>query len=85
MVCNLHFPTDFEIYNFAIEHEKGISEEQTLPVSWQDEKLFLKLPRPGREPMTSCTHKLHYYKQGVSHTPRSAMGRWYYTVMPPNN
>ena len=51
-----------------------ISGEKTLPVSWLDEKLFLLLPRPGREPTTSRTPRLHN-KQGVPHPTCSATGR----------
>ena len=75
MVCNLHFPTgDYLFQNFlefGIEGEKG---EKTLPVSWLYEKLSLLLPRPGREPTTSRTPRLHN-KQEVPHPTRSAIGR----------
>ena len=54
--------------------QKGISVEKTLPVSWLDEKLSLLLPRPGREPTTSRTPRLHN-KQKVPRPTRSAIGR----------
>ena len=75
MVCNLHFPTGNTYFRiFQNLEQKGISGEKTLPDSWLDEKLSLLLPRPGREPMTSRTPRLHN-KQGVALPTHSAIGR----------
>ena len=72
MVCNLHFPTGTTYFRIFLNLEqKGTSGEKTLPVSWLDEKLSLILPRPGREPTTSRTPRLHN-KQGVPRPTRSA-------------
>ena len=78
MVCNLHFPTGTTYFRIFLNLEwKGISEENTLPVSWLDEKLSLLFPRPGREPTTSRTPRLHS-KQGVPRPTRSAIGRRFF-------
>ena len=75
MVCDLHFPTGTTYFRFFLNLEyKDISGEKTLPVSWLDEKLSLLLPRPGREPTTSRTPRLHN-KRGVPHPTHSAIGR----------
>ena len=73
MVCNLHFPRGLRISEFL---EFGIEghfrRENQVPVSWLDEKLSLLLLRPGREPTTSRTPRLHN-KQGVPHPTCSAI------------
>ena len=82
MVCNLNFPTGTTylrfFFEFGIESRRAFQERMRIICIYQSYqfpgwmKNSLLLPRPGREPTTSRTHRLHY-KQGVPHPTCSAI------------
>ena len=49
MVCNLHITTG-TISEFSIWNIRAFQKGKTLPVSWQDENLFLYCPGRGANP-----------------------------------
>ena len=72
MVCNLHFPTGttyFWIWNWRAFQER---KSYQFPGRMKSSPYYCR--RPGREPTTSRTPRLHN-KQGVPHPTSSATGR----------